>query len=291
MEEKRRSGPILALDTSTASMAAAIVDGERVLAEIQSLAERNHSVHIVSNLKELLVRSRLEGNMLEAIAVGNGPGSYTGMRIAVAAAKTLAWVWDKPLVGVSSLEAIAYGANRQHAGTMDGLEDTGGREQTGEGSAGGDEPLDSHKETAPGADWVIPIMDARRGQVYTSAFAMDAEGWKRLADDGVRMMNGWVDRLAERLQAGERVRSVMLTGDLSLHEGEAQRLLQLVHAAGVKVRLQPFVLEGRWIADLGRVKLDAGLTEKHHTFVPNYTQLTEAEVNWNAKQASGGAPL
>lgn len=264
-EQKHQAGLILALDTSTASMAAAIVSGPDVLVEIQSLAERNHSVHVVSHIKEMLVSSGVTDSDLEAIAVGNGPGSYTGMRIAVSVAKTLAWVWNKPLVGVSSLEALAYGAWHQ------GL----GKAAVESGSAEGEH-------------WVLPIMDARRGQVYSSGFAVTTAGqWSRWADDGVRLMKDWVDQLAMRLtdQAEGAVRSISLVGDLSLHEAEAGRLRQLGEEAGVDVRLQPFVQEGRWIAMLGRERLKAGLTENPHTFIPNYTQLTEAEVIWKAKQA------
>lgn len=265
LEQKHQAGPILALDTSTASMAAAIVSGHDVLAEIQTLAERNHSVHVVSHMKEMLESSGVTDSDLEAIAVGNGPGSYTGMRIAVSVGKTLAWVWNKPLVAVSSLEALAYGAWQQ------GLDKEAGEIRTIEGE-----------------HWVFPIMDARRGQVYSSGFAMtNNKQWSRFADDGVRLMKDWVDQLATRLtdQANGVVRSISLVGDLSLHETEAERLMQLGAAAGVNVRLQPFVQEGRWIAVLGRTRLEAGLTENPHTFIPNYTQLTEAEVNWKAKQA------
>lgn len=265
-------GPILALDTATASMAAAIVDESGVLAEIQSLAERNHSVHVVSHVKDMLASSGIRDYELAAIAVGNGPGSYTGMRIAVAVAKTLAWVWEKPLVGVSSLEALAYGAWHQAA-----LE----------------EERPAAEEASSGEHWVVPIMDARRGQVYTSAFSMSDGGeWTRWADDGVRLMNGWVDKLAERLSSGGRsaVRSITVAGDLTVHEAEAQRLKALVEASGTTVRLQPFIQEGRWIAALGRMKLEAGQTENPHTFIPNYTQLTEAEVIWKAKQAGEAKP-
>ena len=117
VEQKHQSGPILAFDTSTASMAAAIVQGNEVIVEIQSLAERNHSVHIITHIKQLLESSGIADKKLEAIAVGNGPGSYTGTPIAVAAAKTLAWVWNKPLVAVSSLEALGYGAWHRGTGT------------------------------------------------------------------------------------------------------------------------------------------------------------------------------
>lgn len=265
VEQKHQSGPILAFDTSTASMAAAIVQGNEVVVEIQSLAERNHSVHIITHIKQLLESSGIADEKLEAVAVGNGPGSYTGMRIAVAAAKTLAWVWNKPLVAVSSLEALGYGA--WHRGT--GME---------MGAAA----------MVEGEHWVFPIMDARRGQVYSSAFAISNErNWSRWADDGVRLMNDWVDYIAKQLANPDKdkVSCVWLVGDLSIHEAEAERLQQLGQAAGVEVRLYPFVQEGQWIAHLGRYRLQAGLIEDHHTLIPNYTQLTEAEVNLKAKQA------
>lgn len=265
IEQKRQAGPILALDTSTASMAAAIVSGHDVLAEIQSLAERNHSVHVVAHIKELLRSSGVTDTDIEAIAVGNGPGSYTGMRIAVAVAKTLAWVWNKPLVGVSSLEALAYGAWHQ----------------------GLDKNTDEVNSLA-GEHWVIPIMDARRGQVYSSGFSMTNHvEWTRWADDGVRLMNDFIDQLEQRLaqQTTGTIKSISLVGDLSLHEEGAKRLQQVGESADVSVRLQPFVQEGKWIALLGRARLAAGLTENPHTFIPNYTQLTEAEVVWKAKHA------
>lgn len=263
-EQKHQAGPILALDTSTASMAAAIVSGHDVLAEIQTLAERNHSVHVVSHIKEMLLGSGVTAADIEAIAVGNGPGSYTGMRIAVCVAKTLAWVWNKPLVGVSSLEALAYGAWHQTLDTQ--------AEKT---------------ESLGGGHWVLPIMDARRGQVYSSGFMMTNKAeWSRWSDDGVRLMMDFMDQLEQRLagQPAGAVQSISLVGDLSLHEQGAQRLQQIGDSAGVTVRLQPFIQEGKWIASLGRLRLEAGMTEDPHTFIPNYTQLTEAEVVWKAKQ-------
>lgn len=261
---QRQEGTILALDTSTASMAAAIVSGQEVLAEIQTLAERNHSVHVVTHIKEMLLKSGITDSDIEAIAVGNGPGSYTGMRIAVSVAKTLAWVWNKPLIGVSSLEALAYGAWHQHSEKQAELDNT----------------LD-------GEHWILPIMDARRGQVYSSGFSMNNRTeWSRWLDDGVRLMKDFVDQLEQRLaeQKG-KVRSISLVGDLSLHEQEAARLQQVGESAGAAVRLQPYIQEGQWIAKLGRIRLEAGLVEDPHTFIPNYTQLTEAEVVWKAKQA------
>jgi len=258
-------GPVLALDTSTAAMAAAIVRGKESLGEVQSMAERNHSVHVVNHVHKLLKQCGIKQEDLGAIAVGKGPGSYTGMRIAASVAKTMAWVLNKPLVSVSSLEAIAYGAWQR------GIE---------EGICERD-----------GLHWVLPIMDARRGQVYTGAYSMEAsDSWSCLAEDGVRLMKDWVDRISEQMkdETVSQPRCIWLVGDLALHMKEAERLRQWGEEAGVSVLLYPFVQEGRWIGLLGLERLAAGQLENTHTFAPNYTQLTEAEVKLKAKQAGEG---
>jgi len=263
VEQKHKiDGPVLALDTSTAAMAAAVVRGSEVLGEVQSLAERNHSVHVVNHVKELLEQCGLKQEELAGIAAGSGPGSYTGMRIAASVAKTMAWVLNKPLVGVSSLEALAYGA--WHRG------------------------IEASKAEPEGSHWVLPIMDARRGQVYTGCYAMEADGgWSCLAQDGVRLMHNWVDGVSAKLDERERDKPscIWLVGDLSLHMEEAERLRELATKAGIQAVLFPFVQEGRWLGLLGRQRLEAGLAVNPHTFVPNYTQLTEAEVKLKAKQA------
>ncbi|OUS71150.1 tRNA (adenosine(37)-N6)-threonylcarbamoyltransferase complex dimerization subunit type 1 TsaB [Paenibacillus sp. MY03] len=296
------SGPVIALDTSTAAMAAAIIRDGEVLGEVQSLAERNHSVHVISHLKDLLSSSNIKPEELAGIVVGNGPGSYTGMRIAVTAAKTLAWCWEKPLAGVSSLEAIAFGAWHR------GMEDA---------PASG-EFTDARTETSR-EHWVLPIMDARRGQVYAAGFVCRAgadtdganvEEWSRFAEDGVRLMERWVDSILERIKdmvgrkAGsdgacaeeyansDRIHAavpvVWLVGDLSLHGPAAERLAAQGAELGAEVRLTPYVMEGRYLAELGQRRLAAGENEDPHTFIPNYTQLTEAEVKLKAKRASEG---
>ncbi|WP_224753888.1 tRNA (adenosine(37)-N6)-threonylcarbamoyltransferase complex dimerization subunit type 1 TsaB [Paenibacillus terricola] len=254
---------VAALDTSTAAMAMAIVRGDEVLGEVQSMAERNHSVEVVSKLKALMADCGVTADTLDGIAVGRGPGSYTGMRIGVTVAKTLAWAWNKPIVGVSSLEALAYGSVSAEA---DGSE-----------------------------HWYVPLMDARRGQVYTAAWAAGGEintTWVRFAPDAIRLMADWVDELADRASAysefheDEGSLTIVVCGDLEKHEDEAARLQQLCEASGVRVLLSPSLMEGRSSALLGAARLARGEREDVHSFVPNYTQLTEAEVKLREKQAA-----
>ncbi|MFD0717255.1 tRNA (adenosine(37)-N6)-threonylcarbamoyltransferase complex dimerization subunit type 1 TsaB [Paenibacillus sp. GCM10027626] len=263
-EQQRAEPTVLALDTSTASMAAALLRGGEIAGSVQSLAERNHSVLTVPKLKALLDECGVEPEELDGIAIGKGPGSYTGMRIAVTVGKTLAWAWQKPVVGISSLEALAYGARMAAA---------------------------AHDPDCT-SDWFIPIMDARRGQVYTALFAARPDGsWERKAHDGIRLMRQWIDQLAERLDdMGAGKHRLWLTGDLSLHEQEAARLQELAAQAAsqnVAVSLFPFAMEGAAVARLGAERLLRGERDETHLFVPNYTQLAEAEVKLKEKLAEG----
>ncbi|WP_338552954.1 tRNA (adenosine(37)-N6)-threonylcarbamoyltransferase complex dimerization subunit type 1 TsaB [Paenibacillus sp. KS-LC4] len=268
--------PILAFDTSTAALAAAVIQGDRILGEIQSFAERNHSVYIITHLKQLLEDCGVSRDALGGIAVGGGPGSYTGMRIAVTAAKTLAWAWDKPLVALSSLEAIAYGACERFKKTDALIPSVLHQIQSADPNMN------------KGAVWFIPIMDARRGQVYTASFSYAyGEQWERQAADGIRLMRDWVDQLLEQVQKqANDVAKIYITGDLKLHEVEAQRLVEGCAVAGVEVGLFPYELEGRAIAELGRKRLLEGDTDDLHTLAPNYTQLHEAEVKLQEKEAA-----
>ncbi|QHW33012.1 tRNA (adenosine(37)-N6)-threonylcarbamoyltransferase complex dimerization subunit type 1 TsaB [Paenibacillus rhizovicinus] len=312
---------VLAVDTSTAALAAALVRGHEVLREVQSLAERNHSVHTVSTVQAMLAECGIKPDELDGIAIGRGPGSYTGMRIAVSLGKTLAWVWNKPLVGVSSLEALGYGAwqNANSAGSpADGANvadvfdaadafdvadvfEIDDASDTAQGASSARHLPDGYPavpEAGQGPVWLVPIMDARRGQVYTASFAARTEAsaeagalgdgtWKRLSKDGIRLMREWVDELAAAIEAaGECLRpsAVWIAGELELHESEADRLQAL--CPGIQVRKLPIWLEGRAVAALGAARLAAGESDDVHAFAPNYTQLTEAEVKLQERTAA-----
>ncbi|WP_407944592.1 tRNA (adenosine(37)-N6)-threonylcarbamoyltransferase complex dimerization subunit type 1 TsaB [Paenibacillus rubinfantis] len=108
-EEQQQPQRLLALDTATSSLAVAVTEGGRVLAERNIHAERNHSAYLVTAIGDCLKAAGLAKQDLDGIAVGIGPGSYTGIRIAVTTAKTLAWSLRLPVYGVSSLAALALG--------------------------------------------------------------------------------------------------------------------------------------------------------------------------------------
>ncbi|MFD1418979.1 tRNA (adenosine(37)-N6)-threonylcarbamoyltransferase complex dimerization subunit type 1 TsaB [Companilactobacillus keshanensis] len=98
---------ILAFDTSNKPLTVAVVSDGNILASIESTEKKTHSVSLLPDIQQVLKDSKLSIEGIDLIAVAQGPGSYTGVRIAVTVAKTLAFTLKKNLVGVSSLEVLA----------------------------------------------------------------------------------------------------------------------------------------------------------------------------------------
>lgn len=125
---------ILAFDTSAAHCAAALLSGDRLLVLRHEAMDKGQAERLIPLLEEVLAEGSVTWSDLSALAVGTGPGNFTGVRIAVAAARGLALSLNIPALGVTALEARAYGLPR---------------------------PL-------------AVVEDARRGEVYVQEFAPDA---------------------------------------------------------------------------------------------------------------------
>ena len=130
---------VLAIDTSTKALSVAVLQDGRVLAEYTTHLKTTHSVQCMPAIAHLLKECGLSPQDLSRIAVAEGPGSYTGLRIGVTIAKSLAWSLGIPLVGVSSLDVLAM---------------------TGRGASG----------------LIVPIIDARRGQAFTNVYRGFVDG-------------------------------------------------------------------------------------------------------------------
>ena len=133
--------PVLAFDTSGPFCAAALLLPDRVLQRLEPM-EKGQAERLIPLLEELLAEGGIGWSDLKALAVGTGPGNFTGVRIAVAAARGLSLGLGIPAIGVTRLEALAHGLPR---------------------------PL-------------VVIEDARRGQVYVQLFTPGAAGIAHLAD-------------------------------------------------------------------------------------------------------------
>ena len=99
---------ILALETSAVSASAALCEDETLIAQTFSNSGLTHSRTLMPMVEGMLNNSGWQLSDVELVAVASGPGSFTGLRIGVAAAKGLGWAMEKPCCGVSTLEAMAW---------------------------------------------------------------------------------------------------------------------------------------------------------------------------------------
>lgn len=138
---------ILGIDTSAIVCSVALLQDSKILAQRCASEGRTHSEVLLPQTKEILEEAGILPGELDLIAISSGPGSFTGLRIGISAAKGLAVSSDIPCVGVSTLEALALNAR--------------------------------HLEGAI----VCPLMDARRGEFYNALFRIENNQAKRLIPD------------------------------------------------------------------------------------------------------------
>ena len=137
---------ILAFETSAKAASAVLLDGNKLLAESYQNTGMTHSQTLMVMAEDMLKQCGKPASDVDAVAVAEGPGSFTGVRIGVAAAKGFAWGREIPCYGVSTLEAMA-----ESLGIYDG--------------------------------YVCPVMDARRSQVYNALFEVNRGKIVRIRED------------------------------------------------------------------------------------------------------------
>ncbi|XAS66385.1 tRNA (adenosine(37)-N6)-threonylcarbamoyltransferase complex dimerization subunit type 1 TsaB [Micrococcaceae bacterium Sec5.7] len=100
---------ILAIDTSAVASAALVSDDalEGVVGSFSTEDTRSHAEVLAPGIEQLLATAGITGADIDAIVTGVGPGPFTGLRSGIATARTLAYVWNKPLYGLMSLDAVA----------------------------------------------------------------------------------------------------------------------------------------------------------------------------------------
>ena len=99
---------ILAVDTATQSCSVAVTDQRQLLAELTIANGRTHSRHLMHLIENVFEMAGLKVEQVDGFAATIGPGSFTGLRIGISAVKGLAYALHKPMVGISSLEALAW---------------------------------------------------------------------------------------------------------------------------------------------------------------------------------------
>ena len=226
---------ILAFETSAKAGSVALLQDGKLLAESYQNTGLTHSQTLMTMAQDLLKNCGLTPSDVEAVAVAAGPGSFTGVRIGVAAAKGFAWGGQLPCHGVSTLEAMAL-----QLGAYNG--------------------------------YVLPVMDARRAQVYNAIFRAIDGKLERICED--RAIG--LAELAEELKNLEG--PIFLVGDgsnvcyNSLREEIASMVLPPEHrmhqrAAGVALAALQNPGDGDGAA-----------------LAPNYLRLSQAERERLAKE-------
>ncbi|WP_277679375.1 tRNA (adenosine(37)-N6)-threonylcarbamoyltransferase complex dimerization subunit type 1 TsaB [Gracilibacillus dipsosauri] len=151
---------ILAIDTSNQVMGVAIWKDSVLKAEYTTNIKRNHSIGLMPAIDHIMKEADIFPKELDRIVVAKGPGSYTGVRIGVSIAKTMAWTLNIPIVSISSLELLAY---------------------NGMGHAG----------------YICPFFDARRGLVYTGLFEGKAKELHLIKKEQNIDFKAWLDQVKE----------------------------------------------------------------------------------------------
>lgn len=137
---------ILAFESSAKPASAALVKDGQLLSQYTQCSALTHSRTLLPMAEDMLKNAELRLSDVDLIAVAHGPGSFTGIRIGVSTVKGLAWAAEKPCVGVSTLEAMAW----------HGL------------AVGG---------------YICPVMDARRSQVYNALLKIENGRPVRMTED------------------------------------------------------------------------------------------------------------
>jgi tRNA threonylcarbamoyladenosine biosynthesis protein TsaB len=111
-----RAVRILAIETSSRRGSVALLDGERLIGSLEHEQPNSHAERLLPLIERLLADAGWGKSSLDRLGVGVGPGSFTGLRVGIALAEGLSVGLDRPLIGVGSLWAMAFGALTEGAG-------------------------------------------------------------------------------------------------------------------------------------------------------------------------------
>lgn len=155
---------ILAVETATRVQSVALLEGDDVLEHRRRRVAYNHGSSLLKSIDGLFWQRDVELEDIDLLAVGLGPGSFTGLRVGLADAKGLSRAVEKPIVGVSSLAALAYTPARIH----------------------------------PDAT-VVASIDARRREVYAAAYRWDGDELVEVLEDRAADPAHWVGTVEQQL--------------------------------------------------------------------------------------------
>lgn len=151
---------ILALDTSTNVLGISLHKDSEVIGEFITNLKKNHTIRLMPAIDQLMKEVGMMPGQLDKIVVAKGPGSYTGVRIGLTTAKSLAWALNIPIIGISSLESLAYQGRF----------------------------FDSY---------ICPFFDARRGTVFTCLYKWEKTELVQVFEEQNILMKEWLKQMEE----------------------------------------------------------------------------------------------
>ena len=229
---------ILSIDTATESATCAVLDNKKLLGEIVFNYKKQHSVILMEIIDSLLKNLKLDITNIDGFVVSKGPGSFTGLRIGAAAVKGLSQGTNKPFIGISTLDSLAY-----------------------------------NMAYTPGI--ICPIIDALRGNVYTSLYEFENEDLILKTDYMVISIEELIKLIKEKAQP------VCFLGDgVLLYKDILKENIDNVSFAPVNLN----VSRASSLGELGMKKLEKNIFDDLFTFAPFYLRKSQAEREYEKKQ-------
>ncbi|MBO4456629.1 MAG: tRNA (adenosine(37)-N6)-threonylcarbamoyltransferase complex dimerization subunit type 1 TsaB [Butyrivibrio sp.] len=246
---------ILSIDTSGLVGAVAISDADTLISQFSVQYKTTHSEILMPMLDDICKKINLDLSTIDAIAVAEGPGSFTGLRIGSATAKGLALALDKPIIPVPTVDGIAY--------NLYGVEKI-----------------------------ICPMMDARRSQVYTGLYTFvpktfEGKSLERSFDMQVihEQFATSVEDIANRIN--EIGKPVVLLGDgVPVYHDKLEELIKVPYS------IAPFFQNRQnaaAVAALASVYASEGRMVSADDFAPEYLRLSQAEREAKEKEKAGSA--
>ena len=232
---------ILALDTSSPSGSVAVLRDERIIGSVSTWTDEVYSARMFRHVEFLLQELSLRLDEFDLFAVAAGPGSFTGLRVGLAAVKGWAEVYQKPIAAISGLEAIA---------------------------------VQSHSMVP----LLVPVLDARRGQIYFGFYRLVAPA--QLAVEGPECV-ATPEEFAQALSAhAPKMDFAVLTPIPALVREALSRLETPLASPGKMSIDDASPILAPYVGLLGYRRAQRGELSDALTLDANYVRRTDAELHW-----------
>jgi tRNA threonylcarbamoyladenosine biosynthesis protein TsaB len=233
---------ILSLDTSSPSGSVAILRDDLTLGVISTRAEENYSSRMFRHLEFLLTDLSLKLDDFDVFAVSAGPGSFTGLRVGLTAAKGWAEVYRKPVVGVSALAAVALQAR------------------------GGNTVL-------------VPALDARRGQIYFGVYRTASAGLALDGEEFVLTPEEFAEKLGALAHIGDGDGGFSIVTPDAAVVAVVSQLKSNLNTSFTALEIVSSVLAPS-IGRIAHARALRGEVSDALTLDANYVRRTDAEMRW-----------